>query len=119
MKRILLTILLVLGLASPSWALTRIIHLPLTDDLLDTQAELAAGECKRVSGATRINAGTMEVMRGNRTNLVQRSHDFDQWWTKSNITLTDGTSDPDGGSNADLMAADATAFNNPSDAGLL
>ena len=89
--------------------MAQLINLPLSSDLVDTRGTLAAGEMKRVSGATQIDGGVMTTKRGNRTNLVQRSHDFDQWWTKTNVTITDGISDPDGGVLADYMKADATA----------
>ncbi len=90
--------------------MTLLVNLPLESDLVDGVGTLAAGEMKRVSGGTYIDAdGVMQTARGNRTNLVERSEDFSLWWTANNVTLTDGTSDPDGGSSADYMKADATA----------
>ena len=109
MKKILLAFLLYFSLVASASGL-QVVKLSLTGDLVDSKGTLAAGEMKRVSGATKINSGVLSTVRGNRTQLIEWSHEFDNaWWAKTNTTITTGIADPDGGTDACYMKADATA----------
>jgi hypothetical protein len=71
--------------------------------LTDGRGLLTGGARSMVSGVTYIdqNTGLLKWARGNRTNYIERSYEFDNaYWDKRRATIETGIADPDGGNKA-------------------
>jgi len=95
--------------------MSRIVDLELTENLTDKRLGVTSGSVSRLSGVSTMDAdNVLQTYRGDRTQLVQYSHELDNaWWTKTNCSISvNAVANPvDGTTTADKWVEDSSNDN--------